>query len=83
MASHSNYVKWCWQNKIYFVPKPLDPFGNKVKIVMIKKGREYPGTETFGQKTKKEQTELYKKIDSLYKAVFEKNVNAIQCRDVE
>lgn len=74
MTLDSKHIKWCWDNEIYFSPEAIDPFGNSVKIVMVKKGVRKLGKEIYAQKEKKDKIALYKIIDSLYLKVFEKNV---------
>lgn len=66
-------MKWCWGQSVYFVPKALDTYGNKVKIVMIKEGKEKPGEGVYPQKKPSDQLKIRKKIDELYVLVYMKN----------
>lgn len=75
MILASKHIKWCWDNEIYFSPEAVDPFGNSVKIVMIKKGVRKLGKEIYAQKEKKDKNALYQIIDNLYLKVFEKNLH--------
>ena len=74
MISHTKHKTWCWNNGIYFSPQAIDSYGNYVKIVMVKNGKEKLGEEKFPQKTHKDKDALYKKIDDLYLEVFNKNI---------
>tara|TARA_R110002072_G_scaffold159636_1_gene310660 strand:- start:145 stop:399 length:255 start_codon:yes stop_codon:yes gene_type:complete len=74
MILDSKHIRWCWDNGIFFCPKPLNSIGTVVVIEMIKKGRCKPGTEKFSHDTPMQKRKVYDKIDELYLTVFKKNV---------
>lgn len=70
---HSKHIRWCWNNGVFFVPVAINQLNRLVVIGKYFNNQLTKGKTLYNQKNEKEQKQLYKKIDELYKTVFKKN----------
>lgn len=66
---HFKEMQWCWNNGVKFSPFPLVSDGSILKILKSENGNETLGEVKYTPET------VYKKIDQLYVAIYNKNNN--------
>ncbi len=59
-------MRWCWENGIRVLPKPIDNAGRILKIIVERNKNQELGEKTYTNST------VYSKINELYTYFFEK-----------